>query len=635
MDKNTITGFLLIFMVIIVWQQFMAPSPGDLEREQRRIDSLKQIELIIADSLENQGTTENHTIDPSNVNLPDSQKIQQISGQFGPFAAAAIGEESSFVLQNDLMKIIFNSKGGRITEVELKDYLKLEYADTTKEEIKSILKLLEDSKNKFEYHLPVPTVQGGIVNTGKLFFDARKEGNTISFKAFAGNGQYFEQKYTIKEGSYDLDYELNFVGLENILARDVNSLKLNWVENLDKVEFNDSYERNYSTIYFKDVNEDADYCSCMSDETVEMNDKKVKWVAHSNQFFESILIARTENFNGGSFTTEAKEETDDDLKKLKSEIQIPYSGDGTYAMSFFIGPKQFDLLKSYELNLEDTVPFGYSLFGTVNRWIVRPLFNFLSSYFVNFGIIIFILTLMVRVVLYPLSYKMLYSQSKMAALKPRMASLKEKYKDDAQKLQMENMKIYREYGVNPMGGCLPMLFQMPIWIALYRFFPASIEFRQKSFLWANDLSSYDIFTWLPWDIPFYGEHLSLFTILWAGTTVLYTYYNMKHMDMAAMSNPMMKYMQYFMPVMFLFFFNNFASGLTCYLFFSNILNITQTLVTKNFLIDKDKILRELDNYKKKPKKKGGFQARLASALEEQQKVQAEREKRGRKGKKKK
>jgi YidC/Oxa1 family membrane protein insertase len=241
-----------------------------------------------------------------------------------------------------------------------------------------------------------------------------------------------------------------------------------------------------------------------------------------------------------------------------------------------------------------------------------------------------VLTCLIKLVLYPLTYKMLYSQSKMAALKPRLAKMKEKLKDDSQAQQVESMKMYREYGVNPMGGCLPIFLQMPIWIALYRFFPASIEFRQQSFWWASDLSSYDAFFQLPFEIPMVGEHLSLFTLLWALTTLMYTYYNTKHMDFSGQPAAM-KYMQYLMPVMFMGFFNSYASGLTAYLFFSNLFNIGQTLVTKEFIIDHDKIKLALEENKKKPKKKGGFQERMASMLEEQKKkqeaVQTEQKKR--------
>ena len=214
----------------------------------------------------------------------------------------------------------------------------------------------------------------------------------------------------------------------------------------------------------------------------------------------------------------------------------------------------------------------------------------------------------------------------MAALKPRLAKLKEKFKDDQQKYSMEQMKLYKDYGASPLGGCMPMILQMLIWYALFRFFPSSLDFRQEGFLWADDLSSYDVAFWLPFELPMgFGEHLSLFSILWAVSTVIYTYYNTKHMDMGA--NPAMKYMQYAMPVMFLIFFNNYASGLTCYMFFSNLLNVAQTIITKNFIIDKDKIEEELKAYKKKPKKKkGGFQERLQKALEEQQKIAAEAQK---------
>lgn len=226
--------------------------------------------------------------------------------------------------------------------------------------------------------------------------------------------------------------------------------------------------------------------------------------------------------------------------------------------------------------------------------------------------------------LYPLMYKTLYSQAKMGALKPELAHLKEKYKDDMQKQQMETMKIYREYGVSPLGGCLPMLLQMPIWYALFRFFPASITFRQEPFLWATDLSTYDVLFNLGFEIPFFGSHVSLFTLLWAVSTIVYTYYNMQNVDLSA--NPAMKYVQYIMPIMFLAFFNNYASGLTCYMFFSNLINIIQTVVTKNYIFDESKIREELLKEKAKPKKKSGFQAKLEEAMRQQQAIQEQRKK---------
>jgi len=291
----------------------------------------------------------------------------------------------------------------------------------------------------------------------------------------------------------------------------------------------------------------------------------------------------------------------------------------------YIGPNEFERLQTFDNSLEEIIPFGRSIFGSINRWVIRPAFNWLSKFIPSKAITIIVMIFILKMLLYPLMYKMLHSQAKMGVLKPELAGLKEKYKDEPQKVQMETMKKYREYGVSPFGGCMPMLLQMPIWYALFRFFPASITFRQESFLWATDLSSYDVFFRLPFDIPAFGAHVSLFTILWAATTIIYSYYNMRHMDMSA--NPAMKYVQYFMPVTFLFFFNTYASGLTVYMFFSNLFNILQTIITKKFVFDDDKLRAELDLQKNKPKKKKtGFQARLEEAMKQQQEVQKKRNK---------
>ena len=346
-----------------------------------------------------------------------------------------------------------------------------------------------------------------------------------------------------------------------------------------------------------------------------------------------MLMAKDRPFRGGTFETKVfdrdKIKDSPDLKILHSTLQVP-ADQGSFAMEMYVGPKDYEVLEEYGEEVKYIVPFGTSIIGTANRWIIRPLFNFLSGFLGTKGLIILLLTFVVKIALYPLTYKMLHSQQKMAALKPQMAKVKDKFKDDQQAAQMETMKMYREYGVNPLSGCMPMVLQMPVWIALYRFFPASIEFRQESFLWASDLSSYDAAFWLPFTIPFTDQsHLSLFTLLWVITTLIYTYYNMQQMEMANMGGAnaqMMKYMQFGMPVFFLFFFNSFASGLTCYLVFSNLFNIAQTLITKNIILDKDKIEAELMAHKKKPKKKkSGFQSKLEDAMKQQQALAAQRE----------
>ncbi len=629
MDRNTLIGFLLIFGLLIAMQIFMAPEQKALEAErQAKLDSLRQLEQARADSL----------AQLQNIEVPDSvlqdsaalvQQQMQVSGEYGAFAPAAVGQEKIEVLENDVMRILFTNKGGRIKEVELKEHFKV-LLDSNHNEIKLPLKLLEDDKNRFEYMLPVAGVAGKL-SSERLFFKPLKEDkNTIVFRADAGAGRYFEQVYKVEPGSYALQYQLRFKGLESVLDQTDGALQLRWINYLDKLEQNDQYERNYTTVYYKPAEDDYDYCSCTSSDQEDLSGQKVKWVAHSNQFFASVLMTKEAPFKGGTFTTEVLEPEDDDLKKLITDIQVPFGEQEVYPMEFYLGPKDFESLRAYGSELEDIIPFGTSIIGTANRWIVRPLFNFLHSFIGVKGIVILALTLIVKLLLYPLSYKMLHSQAKMAALKPQLNALREKHKDDQTQIQMESMKMYREFGVNPLGGCMPVVLQMPVWLALYRFFPASIEFRQANFLWATDLSSYDAAFWLPFEIPFYGQHVSLFTLLWAVTTVLYTHYNMQQMDMASMGGgganaKMMKWMQYLMPLFFLFFFNNFASGLTCYLVFSNILNVTQTLVTKNFIIDHDKIKEQLEAYRKKPKKKGGFQARLEDALKQQQAVAAQRE----------
>ncbi len=628
MDRNTIIGLTLIFILLMVWQQFMAPTEAEIQAQQARQDSITQVQAR-KDSLK---SVEQDTAAPVElVETPDdSLALLRQQAAFGPFAPAAKGTEQEVELENGLMKITFSSKGGAIKKVLMKKHHKLRYLeDGSTEEIP--LYLLEDEKNQFEYFLPVANLPSGGVNTGDLHFEVvQSDAQSVVFRAPTTTGGYFEQSYRIDEGSYNVDYDIQLENLNAVLAQNTDNLKLTWVNYLDKLEHNEDYERRYSTVYFKPVEDDPDYCSCTGDDTESIDEQRLKWVSNANQFFNTSLIAETA-FGNGEFETKMLPEDAEDLKLLVSEVEIPYSRGSSeaFSMHMYVGPNEFDRLYNMGYSLQDIIPFGWSIFGSINRWIIRPLFNFIASFIGNPGIVILFLTLLVKLALFPLTYRMLYSQSKMAALKPRMEGVKEKFKDDQQQQQMETMKMYREFGVNPLGGCMPMVLQMPIWFALYRFFPASIEFRQAEFLWANDLSSYDIFFRLPFEIPFgFGAHISMFTLLWAVTTLIYTYYNTRHMDMTA--NPAMKYMQYIMPIMFMGFFNSFAAGLTCYLLFSNLINITQTIVTKNYIIDNDKINRELDAYKKKPKKKGGFQQRLEKALKEQQEIQEQQKKKKRK-----
>ena len=612
-DSNRIIGIILIVIISFVYLKFFAPTVDQLEAQDQAVTADSTGTELVVDLEE--GMEEADSI---KVVLSDSAAILANANTFDIFAPASVGTSEIVSIENDVIKIDLDTKGGRIVSAWIKDYKRVIEGDKS-EEIKENLYLLENEKNKFTYEFILN--KGLKVQSEDLYFSASGSGQSLTLTANFDNGASFVQTYKLEEGSYNVDYNVQVLGLSNYLDLSAGGIRLNWVNYLSKLEKNETYERNYSTIYFKPAEDSADHCSCTGDDS-ESPEGKLKWISATNQFFNTSIIADT-YFESGNFETEVLGEESKALKIVAASVVLPAENLNDFAMDMYIGPNQFENLQAYDVELTDIVPFGSSIFGTVNRWIIRPIFNFFNRYFNNLGIAIILLTLVVKLALYPLQYRMIHSQSKMGVLKPKLAALKEKYPDDSQKVQMETMKMYQEYGVNPLGGCMPIVLQMPIWFALYRFFPASIEFRQKGFLWASDLSSYDVFASLPFEIPFYGDHVSLFTILWAGTTVIYTFYNSRHMDMS--TNPAMKYMQYFMPIMFLFVFNNYAAGLTCYLFFSNVLNITQTVVTKRVISD-EKLLKELEGNKNKPKKKGGFASRLEKAVGEAQKMKEQQEK---------
>ena len=612
MDRNTQLGLLLIFGLFVLWQVVTSPSQEELIKQQKMEDS-----IMLARKTK-EAIREKIVIQTTESQKNSSELLVDRENKFGDFSNAAAGKASVFVLENDLLKVTFSTKGGTIKEVLIKNHHKI-VQNADRKDVKESLLLMSDERDKFYYALPVKSVPGGFIYTKDLIFEGALEGNTIRFKAMANNGGYFEQVYTLNPDNYLFNYAIKTENLDNILDKGFNSIKLRWISYLGKLEKAVSYERNYSAIYYKPGIDKPEHCSCTSSDIEDKENTPIKWISFTQQFFNVSLLA-SENFKGAKMVTTFLDDTDKALKKMDAEIDIPFKNDNnSFKMDFYLGPNEFDRLYAMGNNLEDIIAFGTSFFGTINRWVIRPVFNWISQFFVNKGIVILILTFLVKLSLFYLTYRMIYSQSKMTALKPQIDKLKEKHKDDASTIQMESMKLYREFGVNPLGSCLPMLLQMPIWFALYRFFPAAIEFRQAPFLWANDLSSYDEWIQLPFAIPFgFGSHISLFTILWAISTLAFTFYNSKNMDFSA--NPAMKWMQYVMPIMFLGFFNSYASGLTAYLLFSNVLNIGQTMATKAFLIDEAKILAQMEDHKKKPKKTGGFQDRLQKVLEEQRKI---------------
>ncbi len=601
MEKNHIIGFLLIFATLLLFNMVNAPSPEELAERKRVTDSLEVVKTLPLDNVDTTINVASNTI--SNIST-DTTAIDTIIKQ-------------TVSLENDVLKLDFSSLGGFISKATLKKY-KNSYdpiKELTPEEMK-VVEILDDERNVFSN--TIKTINGNVFQTAKLNFTPQVSGNSLVMTAQVPGGGVLKYNYTLDE-NYRLKYTIDATGI-NIDG----PVEMTWSDYIPKLERGDFYEQRYSSVYFKlSEDDDPDYCSCASDDVEEMKGEKLDWISHSNQFFNATLSARSKPFSGGVQQTEMIDlDKGKDLKRLQSDLTLDFAGNNTYDMEMYIGPNDFKSLQEFDKGLEQIIPYGSSFFGSINRWVVRPFFNFLSGFIGSKGLVIIILIFIIKMLLYPLMYKMLYSQAKMGALKPELSHLKEKFKDEPQKIQMETMKVYQEYGVSPLSGCMPMVIQMPIWIALYRFFPANINFRQESFLWAPDLSTYDSFFLLPFEIPFLGSHLSLFTILWAVTTLIYTYYNSKHMDMT--SNPAMKYVQYFMPLMFLGFFNTYASGLTAYMFFSNLINIGQIIVTKNFIFDEDKIRKELMVQKSKPKKKGKFQARLEDAMKQQQQAQAKK-----------
>jgi YidC/Oxa1 family membrane protein insertase len=625
---STYIGMGLIFLLLFLWMQYSAPPKKTPEQI--------AAETTAATAAEQQASQATAPVAPTTAaaaTQPVSSEPDQNTmavAKFGVFAPAASGQEQFEVLENDLVRITFTSKGGRIKDVFLKNFQKV-ITDSTGKDTQSELYLLEDAQNRFEFELPVGGTATGKVLTSELYFTPTKNGNILTFRADAGGGRYLEQNYTLSPDNYRLDYRIAANGLESVLTQ--KELRFYWENHLDKLERNQTYERTMSSIYFKSSDK-TDYCDCRKDDTKSLGEKPVEWFSHSNQFFNTSIVAQGFAFHDFTGEIRVLGDADPNLKILKTTAVVPFQN-GSANMAIYSGPNEFKRLQDFGVSLQDIIPFGASVFGAINRWIIHPMMDLLARFIGNQGIVILMLTLLVKLIVYPLTYRMVLSQSKMAALKPRLEELKKKLGDDQQAISVETMKMYSEYGVNPLGGCLPIFLQMPIWFALYRFFPASIEFRQQSFLWATDLSSYDSIMYLPFHLPFgAGAHISLFTLIWVVTTLWYTWYSMKQMDASQMQNndqmKVMKYMQYTMPVFFMFFFNNFASGLTLYLCFSNILNIGQTLVTKEFLIDKEKIKAQLEINKAKPKKTTGFRARLDQAMKEQQRVQEEKAKKDKK-----
>ncbi len=633
MNRDNIIGLILIFVILIGFSIWNAPSEEEKEQMRRAQDSIRALreaeqELIREKQALEKETNIEEELVLDDQEVPDSVKNAVLRDRLGLFAGAATGENEIITIENDLMVLKISSKGGHPYSVELKNY-------KTWDQEPLMLFYGEGDRNEFDLQF---YSQNRLVSTQDMYFtpsasDIQSNGSitvtgedslTFSMRLYPDNHtqglpKYLEYRYTIRGDDYMVDFDINTVGMYDVIASNTSFLNLTWNKDIPRLEKSRKNEMNNTTVYYKFLNDEVDRLRETRDGTENLS-AGIRWIAFKQQFFTSVIIAE-ENFNNAVVSTESFDESNEDfLKRMESNIDIAFTGgtDNNIPLSFYFGPNHFNTLKQYDLSLESQIPLGWAIFGWINRYIVIRVFNYLDSFNMNYGIIILILTLMLKLVLFPIAYKTYLSSARMRVLKPEIEELGKKFpkKEDAMKKQQATMSLYRKAGVNPMAGCVPMLLQFPILIAMFRFFPASIELRQEGFLWADDLSSYDSILQLPFEIPWYGDHVSLFTLLMTVSTILYTKMNSEMMNTGTQM-PGMKTMLYMMPVMLLFVFNSYASGLSYYYFLANIITFAQMYAFR-FLIDEDKIRKKIEQNKKKPVKKSTWQKRLEDMQKQQQ-----------------
>ncbi|WP_321299096.1 membrane protein insertase YidC [Marinifilum fragile] len=603
MDKNSIWGLIIIGVILAGYTFLVMPSKEE-QQAIKKSDSIARVERLHKEQLEAE------RVEALKKQYAEKkQDTAALQSEYGAFAGAVQQKEEIITLENKLVKISINTLGGRIANVELKEY-------KTHDAKKLILWGEKNSKFGLTFY-----AANKPMNTQDLYFtpvnsvktvDASTAQQVVSMRLHAGEGKYIEYKYSLDPDSYMIGFDINTVGMQDVIQKE---LTFNWAADIPSQEKGRKFENQYTNISYKFFEDDVESITGSKEESLST---KVKWVGFKQQFFSSVLIA-DDSFKGIELKSTDMEENSPILKNFSAAISLPYQGSQleNYPMNFYFGPNKYQTLRKYgkDIELHSLVDLGWKMFAWVNKWFVIPVFNFLENHIGNYGIIILILTILIKLILAPLTYKSYMSTAKMKVLKPQIDEINERIpKDKAMERQQATMALYKKAGVNPMGGCLPMLVQFPILIALFRFFPASIELRQESFLWAEDLSSYDSILDLPFNIPFYGDHISLFCLLMAITNLVYTRMNSQMQSSQQM--PGMQTMMYLMPLMFLFWFNGYASGLSYYYFIATLFTIVQTWAIRKYMVDEDKVLATIEANKKKPVKKSKFQQRLEEAAKQ-------------------
>ena len=643
-NKSTLIGFALIALILFGWMYFMTPSKEQLAEQQRIQDSIRRarMEQMALDSMRmaEQQAAQLAALQADTVQLTGADSLTQaqlqqnaLRDKYGIFAVASQGEEQTWTIENKLQKLTFTNKGGFLKQVELKDYKTYDS-----------LPLLSFDPESVKFDLSF-FAQNRIVNTSQFYFQPYMndkpytggdmtvaEGDSIVFALRMPTevpNKYLEYVYTIRHDNYMMDFDIRTVGLKDVIASNADYMSIDWKVDLMKQEKSTDRFAGESVYYKSLTDKDVDHLNEQKDNEQVVNNK-LKWVSFKQRFFCNVIVAKEEFENAKMAVQTRKSNNPRYFKSMSANIEVPYdinAETNVIPMQLYFGPNHFKTLRSYGIGLQDQINLGnFFLIRWINYGVIA-VFNWLSSYGWNYGIVILILTILIKTLLFPLAFKSYKSSAITRVLKPEMDAINAKYpkEEDAMKKQQAVLNLQKQAGVSPASGCLPALLQFPILIAIFRFFPASIELRQQPFLWADDLSTYDSIIEFP---KFLGmDHLSLFTLLMTITTFIYTYVNNKQMDYS--SNPQMKpmkWMMYLMPIMFFGIFNNYSAGLSYYYMLVNIITFIQMFIFRK-MIDEDKVRATIEENKKKPQKKSNFMKRLEEAQKQQAKLQQQQKKR--------
>lgn len=614
-DANSIIGFLLLG-AIMLW--FMYTN-----QPEEQIEEVQTTEEVSSSQVTQPVAIQNETVSDSIASIEAKQRL----GNFAYSSTLNVSEEGTTIIENDVLKLTVSNKGAQITEALIKNYKSYDSLPVY---------LIKDANASFNINFGTTTNR--TFNTSDLVFQPELsqngENQVLSMKLKVSENNYLEYRYELKPNDYMLGFAVRSVGLSSVINSS-NNINLNYQLKALRHEKSMKTENQYTALVYEKEEGKKDDLSVSGDDNEE--ESQVSWFAFKQHFFSTILVSETpfKTANLASQTLFNDEDTNNPFLK-NFEVNTPLAlsnGEFNNSFSLFIGPNDYTILESYEKNIEEIVDLGWGIFGWINKHAFIPLFALLSGLVSNYGLVIILMTIVVRIFMSPLVYKSYLSSARMKVLKPEMTAINEKYpgKDNAMKRQQETMALQRKAGVSMLAGCIPALLQMPVFFALFRFFPSSIDLRQQGFLWADDLASYDSVFQLPFTIPMYGDHISLFPIL--ASIAIFIYMRMSQSQQMNMQQPtqegmpdmqkMMKMMMYLSPIMMLIFFNSYGSGLSLYYFVSNLLTITIMLVIKNFIIDEDKIHAQIQENKKRPeKKKGKFRQRMDDAMKQAQEQQA-------------